>query len=160
MAVTLFPGGDGWAVLASAARSGQAVEAAAAALGRPPADLDRLLAGGTGDGCSTPRACSTASADREPPALPEGPPAEVWATLLDALAVETAAAVDRVTGLLGPRRRLVVFGGGSVSGPALAAKARHLSLPVERAPVEGAVARGAALLGGIAAELPPPSATG
>jgi sugar (pentulose or hexulose) kinase len=146
-------------VLSSAARAGQAVEAAAAAVGHPPEDLDRLLAeaGGPADAhlLDAP-GLRDSLRDRESPALPDGDPARVWATLLDALALETAAAVDRVTGLLGPRRRLVVFGGGSASGPALAAKARHLSLPVERAPVEGAVARGAALLGAAAAGWPVP----
>jgi xylulokinase len=154
IAVSLFPGGDGWAVLSSAARAGQVVDAAAAALGHPPAELDRLLAGLGGPAdvelLDAPGLLESLR-DRRPPALPDGDPARVWATLLDVLAIETAAAVDRVTGLLGPRRRLVVFGGGSASAPALAAKSRRVSLPVERAPVEGAVARGAALLGGVAA---------
>lgn len=159
IAVSLFPGGDGWAVLSSAARAGQAVEAAVAALGHPPEELDRLLAqlGGPAEAnlLDAPGLRDSLVA-RQPPALPDGDPARVWATLLDALAMETAAAADRVIGLLGPRRRLVVFGGGSASAPALAAKSRHLSLPVERAPVEGAVARGAALLGGTAAGHPNP----
>jgi sugar (pentulose or hexulose) kinase len=79
----------------------------------------------------------------------------VWATLLDALASETAAAVARVTDLVGPRRRLVVFGGVSASDPLLAAKSRLIPMPVERAPVPGAVARGAARFAGLAAALHP-----
>ena len=78
----------------------------------------------------------------------------MWATLLDALATETAAAVERVTALVGPRRRLVVFGGGSAGAPFMAAKASRVPIPVERSPWPGAVARGAALLGGVAAGRP------
>ena len=154
MAVTLFPGGGGWAVIVSSARSGQAVDAVAATLGRTPAALDSLLAGGTARVLDAPGLLDSLRR-REPPALPEGSPADVWATLLDALATETAAAVDRVTGLLGPRRRLLVFGGGSVSEPWLATKVRRIDMPVERSPVAGAVARGAALLAGVAAGFPP-----
>ena len=154
VAVTLFPGGGGWAVIVSSARSGQAVDAVAATLGRTPAALDSLLAGGTARVLDAPGLLDSLRR-REPPALPEGSPADVWATLLDALATETAAAVDRVTGLLGPRRRLLVFGGGSVSEPWLATKVRRIDMPVERSPVAGAVARGAALLAGVAAGFPP-----
>ena len=162
LAVSLFLGGDGWAVQASAARAGQAVDAAATALGHRPEHLDRLLAGvGSAPGASgtTPADLLDAPGllaslrDRQTPALPDGDPARVWATLLDALATETAAAVDRVTGVVGARRRLVVFGGGSASESAMAAKARRVAIPVERSRVKGAVARGAALLGGTAAGL-------
>ena len=152
VAVGLFPGGDGWVALASAARSGQAVDAAAAALGRTPADLDVMAAR---------RAVVEAPGlvdslrRREPPALPSGDAADVWATLLDALAAETAAAVARVTRVLGPRRRLVVFGGGSVSDPLLAAKRRHVPITVERSPIADAVARGAAHFAAHAAGLHP-----
>ncbi|HVF13719.1 MAG TPA: FGGY family carbohydrate kinase [Acidimicrobiales bacterium] len=154
MAVTLFPGGDGWAVIASAVRSGQAVDDAAATLGRTPAELDRLVTGGSGRVLDAPGLLDSLRR-REPPALPDGSPADVWATLLDTLATETAAAVDRITGLLGPRRRLLVFGGGSVSEPWQAAKERRIAMAVERSPMADAVARGAALLGGVAAGFPP-----
>ena len=162
LAVSLFLGGDGWAVQASAARTGQAVEAAATALGHRPEHLDRLLAGlrpGPGPGGTTTADLLDAPGllaslrDRQPPALPDGDAARVWATLLDALATETAAAVDRVVNALGPRRRLVVFGGGSASEPSMAAKVRRIAIPVERSQVEAAVARGAALLGATAAGL-------
>ncbi len=147
VAVTLFPSGDGWAVQSSAARSGQAVEYAASALGHPPEALDRLLPAGVLD---APGLLDSLRR-RDPPALPAGPPAAVWATLLDALSAETAVAVARVTRVVGTRRRLVVFGGGSASEPLLAAKSRRIPIPVERSPVVAAVARGAALFGGLAA---------
>jgi xylulokinase len=88
---------------------------------------------------------------RDPPALPDGPPGRVWATLLDALAASTEDAVSDVTGLLGERPRLVVFGGGAASRPWLAAKARRLPMPLWRSSAAEAVARGAALVAGVAA---------
>ncbi|MEA2716604.1 MAG: hypothetical protein QOI99_921 [Actinomycetota bacterium] len=153
VAVGLFAGGHGWVAAASAARSGPAVDVAAAALGRTPAELDRLVAAGA-TVLDAPGLLESLRR-REPPALPAGDAADVWATLLDALAAETAAAVARVTTVLGPRRGLVVFGGGSVSEPLLAAKARHVPIPVRRARVTEAVARGAALYGGVASGTPP-----
>ena len=148
LAVGLFPGGDGWAVSSSAARAGRAVDAAAAALGLPPAALDAMA---TGARVLDAPGLLSSLRRREPPALPGGDPADVWVTLLDALASETAAAVDRVTAALGPRRRLVVFGGGSVSVPLLAAKARRIPISVERAPTVDAAARGAARFAAVAA---------
>ena len=152
VAVSLFPGGDGWVALASAARAGQAVDAAAAALGTTLAELDAMAAGAAV--LDAPGLVDSLRR-RQPPALPAGDAADVWATLLDALAAETAAAVARVASVLGPRRRLVVFGGGSVSNPLLAAKRRRVPIPVERAPVTDAVAKGAARFGGVAAALHP-----
>ena len=153
VAVGLFPGGDGWAASASAARCGQAMDAAATALGQTPAELDRLAAAG-GMVLDAPGLVDSLRR-RQPPALPAGDAADVWDTLLDALAAETAAAVVRVTGVLGPRRRLVVFGGGSVSDPLLAAKRRHVPIPVGRSPVADAVAKGAAHFAATAAGLAP-----
>ncbi len=150
VSVGLFPGGDGWVALASAARSGQAMDAAAAALGQTPAELDRLVAAAGATVLDAPGLLDSLRR-REPPALPAGDAADVWATLLDALASETAAAVARVTHVLGPRRRLVLFGGGAVSDPLLAAKSRRIPLPVDRSPVTDAVARGAAHFAALAA---------
>lgn len=148
LAVTVFPGGDGWAVLASAARSGLALSSAAAALGRSEAELDRLSEGGS-------RLDAPGLRDslerREPPRLPEGAPGDAWHTLLGELASLTAAAAERVLGLIGPRRRLVVFGGGAASRPWVAAKAALAPLPVWRLADAEAVARGAAVYGGVAA---------
>jgi xylulokinase len=129
LAVTVWPGGQAWSVLASAARSGLVLGELAAGLGRSPAELDRLAAGG----------------DAGP-----GSPGARWAAVLSDLAARTAAAGARVAELLGPHRRLVVFGGGSRSVPWLAAKAAA-GVPVVRSPVAEAAVRGAALAAGVAA---------
>lgn len=148
LAVSVFPGGRSWAVLASGARAGLALAEAARALGREPGELDELAAGARP--VDAPGLLESL-ARRDPPALPDAPPAEAWATLLDALSASTADAVEAVIGLLGPRPRLVVFGGGSHSRPWLEAKARRLPLPVARSTAREAVARGAAVLAGAAA---------
>ena len=126
-AVSIYPGGTEWAVMVSAARAGPVIEAAAAELGRSPAELDALAAAGD------------AGAGRE------------WAGVLDELTARTVDAYDRLTAVLGPRRRVVVFGGGSVSEPWLRAKAAALPVPVVRSTVTSAVARGAAVHAGVAA---------
>jgi xylulokinase len=161
LAVTLFPGGDGWAVLASGARAGLAVDHAAAALDSSPEELDALAA--AGDGVLDAPGLIDSLRRRDPPLLPDGDPGAVWRTLLDALAACTAEAASRVTGLLGPAPRIVVFGGGGRSAPWLAAKARRADLPVWRSGAGEAVARGAAVAAGVgvgwwpsAAEAPAP----
>ena len=126
LAVTLWPGGRSWAVLASAARSGVVLGELAVSLGRSPEELDRL-------------ADSASDAGRR------------WAAALDDLAHRTMEAGGRVAELLGPHRRLMVFGGGSRSAPWLAAKARVAGVPTLRSGVAEAAARGAALAGGAAA---------
>jgi xylulokinase len=83
--------------------------------------------------------------------LPDAPPGEVWAGILDALAARTADGLARLTRFVEEPEGVVVFGGGSVSGPWLRAKAAHLDVPVRRAPVASAVARGAAVHAGVAA---------
>lgn len=130
LAVTVWPGGEAWGVLCSAARSGVVLGELAAELGRSPVELDRLAAAGDG---------------------PPGSPGERWAAALGDLAARTTAAGARVAELLGPHRRLVVFGGGSRSSPWLAAKAAVAGVPVVRSPVAEAAARGAALAAGVAA---------
>src|SRR2546430_4603075 len=69
LAVTVWPGGDAWGVLASATRSGLVIEALAAHLGIDPITLDRLV--------------------------DAGPPAEMWTATLRALARRTAVAAGR-----------------------------------------------------------------
>ena len=127
LAVTLWPGGEAWCVLASAARSGLVVEALSARLGIDPARLDELVATGG------------------------GPPAELWVETLRTLARRTASAAERVAALTGPHERLIVFGGGSRSQPWLQAKAEVLGIPVLACPEPEAAARGAALAAGVAA---------
>jgi len=126
LAVTLWPGGRSWAVLASAARSGVVLGELAASFGRSPEELDRLAGSGSDAG-------------------------RRWAAALDDLANRTMEAAARVAELLGAHRRLIVFGGGSRSAPWLAAKARVAGVPALRSGVAEAAARGAALAGGAAA---------
>jgi sugar (pentulose or hexulose) kinase len=75
----------------------------------------------------------------------------IWLEVLDDLAARTADACARLTALVGARDGIVVFGGGSASEPWLRAKAAHLGLPL-RPGAASAVARGAAVHAGVAAE--------
>jgi xylulokinase len=147
LAVTVFPGGGEWAVLASAARSGIALEDGAARLGLPLAELDALA---DGTHLLDAPGLSESLERREPPVLPHGDPGAVWHTLLHHLAARTARAAVQVVSLLGPRRRLVVFGGGAASTVWLSAKAELAPLPVWRSTPDAA-ARGAAVFAGVAA---------
>ena len=153
LAVTVRPGGAEWVVLSSAARAGLILDAVARTLGRAPDELDELaeLAGEVGAEVDVD--ALRASVDEgSAPELPPGSPGEVWNGLLNALAKRTAEAADRLDELLGPARRMVVFGGGSASAPWLRAKARSLRLPVLRSTAGEAVARGAAITVGVAAQ--------
>ncbi len=163
VAVTLRPEGDGWALLAGAARAGRVIDTVSTELGLSPVDLDAraqvagvvdatdLLASVLGDGRSE---------------LPPGSPGEVWNGILRALAGRTWEAVARASALVGPPSRLVVFGGGSRSRPWLGAKAamgEHRGVTVWRSRAGEAAARGAALQAGVAAgwwsspaQAPPP----
>ncbi|MDP8988361.1 MAG: FGGY family carbohydrate kinase [Actinomycetota bacterium] len=149
VAVTLAPGGDGWAVLASAARAGRVLDAAARALGRSPAQLDRL-AEDAGVAVDVGQLMADIDAGDDP-RVPPAPPGEVWCGLLRALAARTGEAVDRASEVVGGAPRLVVFGGGSRSRPWLRAKADALPLPIVRSTAAEAAARGAAVQGGVAA---------
>ena len=147
-AVTLAPGGEGWVVLASAARAGLVLGEVATALGRSPAELDDLV-----DGQDHMDATDLLVKIREGSSfeLPDAAPGEIWSGVLHALAERTSEAVNRLVDLLGSRQRLVVFGGGSDSRPWLRAKAGTIAVPVWRSPAPEAVARGAALFAGGAA---------
>jgi xylulokinase len=135
LAVTLWPGGTRWAVLASAARSGVVLGELAASLGYTPAELDRMAESGTAAG-------------------------RQWSAALAELTGRTNVAGTRVAELVGPHRRLVVFGGGSRSTPWLVAKARAAGVPVLRSTAAEAAARGAALAAGVAAGWWPDPAAG
>lgn len=135
LAVTLWPGGRSWAVLASAARSGIVLGELANSLGRSPEELDSL-------------------------AGPASDAGRRWAAALDDLANQTVEAATRVAELLGPHRRLIVFGGGSRSTPWLAAKARTAGIPALRSAAPEAAARGAALAAGVAAGWWPTASAG
>ncbi len=151
LAVTVRPGGTEWVVLSGAARAGLILDSVARALGRTPGDLDDL-AELAGAGPEVDVDALRAGVDEgSEPVLPPGAPGEIWNGLLHALAARTAKAADRLADLLGPARRMVVFGGGSTSDPWLRAKARSLQLPVLRSAAGEAVARGAAITAGVSA---------
>lgn len=164
-AVTVWPTGRGWVVLASGARAGLVLDGAARLLGHPLPELDGMAEGaGTVDvtawvdAAAAAARTGTTSARQASPgpgaetrALPAGPPGAVWNGILHALAVRTWDAAVRVGEVGGPGRRLVVFGGGGRSRPWLRAKADQGHLPVVRSTAGEAVARGAALFAGVAA---------
>jgi xylulokinase len=153
LAVTLWPGGEAWAVLASATRSGLVIEALAAHLERGGSKAGEGMAAielPVGEVVALGQGIEVAV----------GPAAEMWAATLGALARRTAAAAERVAALAGPHRRLVVFGGGSRNPAWLQAKAAVVGVPVLRSPVAEATARGAALAAGVAAGWWPTPAAG
>ena len=161
LAVTVRPGGVGWVVLASATRSGLVLDSLAADLGLPFEELDVLAetaiaattAAGTGGVHARPAAHGLRRALIPGVDVPDGPPGEVWAAALAALAARTAAAASRVAALLGPAPRMIVFGGGSRSRPWMAAKAALApeGTTVFRAAAPEVTAHGAALAAGVAA---------
>ena len=138
LAVTVRPGGQGWVVLASAARAGLVLDRLAAQLGASPEDLDVLA--------------EEALAGSGPFEEPDPSPGVAWAGALQTLVDRWAAGAGRMTEMLGPAPRLVVYGGGSRSRPWLALKARAARpTAVLRVTTPDAVARGAALAAGAAA---------
>ncbi|HEX2119634.1 MAG TPA: FGGY family carbohydrate kinase [Acidimicrobiales bacterium] len=150
VAVSVYPGGQEWAVLVGAARAGLVIESAAAALGLSPAELDGLA-----DGAEPVDADLAGAVDDlakgGPASLPDAPPGRIWAGLLRALTARTVDGYERVANVVGPADRVVVFGGGSRSEPWLRAKAEALPVPVVRSTVASSVARGAAVHAGVAA---------
>jgi xylulokinase len=163
LAVTVWPGGDAWGVLASVTRSGLVITALATALGLDLEELDRL-AEATGvseqpaldlDAWLEPSSAGTPGQE-----VPDGTPGAVWAGALRALSARTVAGAARVTALLGSHERMVVFGGGSRSRPWVAAKAALAGVPVWRSTAPEATARGAALAAGAAAGWWPSPADG
>lgn len=153
-AVTVRPGGEEWVVLASAARAGLVLEAAAEALGHSLAELDDLAeeaeeagADAVEVGDETVRSIQSGN----PPELPDAPPGAVWNGLLRALCERTFGSATRSAELLGPAKRLVVFGGGSGSDRWMKTKATMADLPVFRSCAPDVVAHGAACFAGMAA---------
>jgi xylulokinase len=148
LAVTVWPGGDAWGVLASATRSGLVIQALATHLGIEPGDLDALAGAGddtTGSGSGGPVALGQGIE------VPAGSPRAMWTATLRVLARRTAEAAERVAALAGPQRRVVVFGGGSRSREWLQAKRAVFDVPVLSCRTAQATARGAALAAGAAA---------
>ena len=94
------------------------------------------------------------SLDRARPELPAGvAPELVWRGAIDTVEAEVAAMLDRIESVAGPHGKVVVTGGWARDRAILDAKARLGA--VEAPPVAEAGARGAALLGGVAAGLFP-----
>jgi xylulokinase len=164
LAVTLWPGGEAWAVLASATRSGLVIEALAAHLEVRGSGAGGAIAAAAREGVALGQGIEVPAG--EVVALGQGievrvgPAAEMWTATLGVLARRTAAAAERVAALAGPHRRLVVFGGGSRNPGWLQAKAAVVGVPVLRSPVAEAAARGAALAAGVAAGWWPTPAAG
>ncbi|MDQ6617814.1 MAG: FGGY family carbohydrate kinase, partial [Actinomycetota bacterium] len=94
VAVTVMPGGKGWALLASAARSGIVLAAVAEALGCSAEELDRHAVG-EGRVPDGDRLVD-AAVEGEPIGLPPAAPGAVWNGVLAALAARTWDAVDRL----------------------------------------------------------------
>lgn len=148
VAVTLLPEGTMWAVLSGAARAGRVLGVTASALGRSLEQLDALAEH------AEPMEVDHLVADLQAgdrSGLGPAEPGALWAGLLRALSVRTADAVTRASHLIGPPRRLVVFGGGAGSRPWLEAKARTSPTPVWRSTAREAAARGATAYAGVAA---------
>ena len=134
--------------MASGARAGIVLAAASDALGRSLSELDELA--GPATGADVTALVRSLEAGDEPD-VPEASPGEIWKGMLVALAERTVEAAERVEALLGPARRMLVFGGGSRSRPWMEAKANASARPVFRVATEQAVARGAAVFAGVAA---------
>ncbi len=158
LAVTVWPGGDAWGLLASATRSGLVIDTLTAHLGSDPTHLDALAE------CSVETVTNHPAGDPvvlgQGIEVPDGAPAEMWRATVRALSRRTAAAAERVAALAGPHARLVVFGGGSRSTAWLRAKAAELRVPVVACSVPEAAVRGAALAAGVAAGWWPTVAAG
>jgi sugar (pentulose or hexulose) kinase len=78
--------------------------------------------------------------------------AHVWRAALEAGAEMSAATLARSDAVGGPRARIVATGGGVRGAGARTVKEERLG-PVEWSPVQEATARGAAILGGVAADV-------
>jgi sugar (pentulose or hexulose) kinase len=78
--------------------------------------------------------------------------AHVWRAALEAGADLSAATLARCDAVGGPRTRIVATGGGVRGAGARAVKEERLG-PVEWSPVQEATAHGAAILGGVAADI-------
>jgi sugar (pentulose or hexulose) kinase len=90
------------------------------------------------------------SLERRSPRLPAEVPRErIWRGAIDAVAAEVECVLDRIEEVAGPRGRFVVTGGWARDEAVLASKSRLGA--IEAPPVIEAGARGAALLGAVAA---------
>ncbi len=131
--------------------SGLALQEVLAELGIAEADRAKLSSQARAADPS-PLELELHSLDRRAPQLPTGvSPERIWRGAIDAVGAEVEAVLAHIETVAGPRRKVVVVGGWARDEAVLASK---LSLgTVEAPPVAEAGARGAALLGGVAAGL-------
>jgi sugar (pentulose or hexulose) kinase len=132
--------------------SGLALQEVLAELGMGESDRARLsaLALGVDPSAAPPLSLELHSLDRRPPRLPDGvTPETIWRGAIDAVRAEVEAVLAHIETVAGPRRKVVVVGGWARDEAVLASKASLGA--VEAPPVVEAGARGAALLGGVAA---------
>jgi sugar (pentulose or hexulose) kinase len=85
--------------------------------------------------------------------LTRGHTDQAWLDALDDVNAEAATIHRAMAAVLGEPRSLIVTGGWSRSAAYLAAKSRAIGQPLEISPVDEPGARGAAMLGGLAAGL-------
>ncbi len=141
---------DRWSLL-GATQGGLALERVAALFGGGREVVARLDAAALGEpsGDVTVRVDETATVTIAD--LRDGVTAgDVWRAAVQAITDQIGAVDAQMTSVAGPHRLTVVAGGWSHSAPVMAAK-RRLFGDLVRSDVEEAGARGAALLGGLAA---------
>jgi len=132
--------------------SGLALREVLAELGLGESDRARLSARAltAAPSATVPIELELHSLDRRTPRLPADlTPEAVWRGAIEAVGAEVDSLLAHIEAVAGPRRKVVVAGGWSRDEAVLAAKA-SLGV-VEAPPVVEAGARGAALLGGVAA---------
>ena len=132
--------------------SGLALQEVLAELGVGESDRARLSAQALAADPSTVPSIELElhSLDRQPPRLPAATSRErIWRGAIDAVGVEVEAMLAHIESIAGPRQKVVVVGGWARDQAVLASKASLGA--VEAPPVVEATARGAALLGGVAA---------
>ena len=122
-------------------------ELGAGQAGRPELDAGALA---TAPGDAPALELELHSLDRPALRLPAGvAPERIWSAALHTVTREAEAVLDHIDAVAGPRRKVVVTGGWARDEALLAAKARFGA--IEHPPIDEAVARGAALLAGVAA---------
>jgi sugar (pentulose or hexulose) kinase len=132
--------------------SGLALQEVLAQLGVGESDRAKLSAQAlTADlGAVSPLELELHSLERPPLQLPAGVgPKRIWRGAIDAVGAEVERLLAHVESVAGPGRKVVVVGGWAHDEAVLASKASLGA--VEAPPVVEAGARGAALLGGVAA---------
>lgn len=155
LTLTGWPGEDTLMLLWEHLRPGLGLGALVELLGRPRAELEREADGRAGRR-PFPGGLLLALEDGEAgvedlPAYARGDPVQAWADALDGYAAEAAVGEAVLRGLTGADRPTLLIGGGVRSPRWVRAKRDRLSHATVVAHEPDAVARGAALLAGVAA---------